>query len=460
MANSKFVDAYITPECVDVTSDVDAVNKIIDLRLNSIGAPDYDIQVFLYDTTTGQFDIDISQYVLSDQGGTVKWDSTAPIPDSVTFNLAYDLQWGSDVVMIYALVRNLWYNRKRVYNDDTWIRFPMGQFIVTTPGYSDMDVSDYRSVTGYGRNYLLQTAPQDSYSFNVGSKYLDAVTTIFQAAGVLASGAALNTICDYPGDWSTKTLAQPLNYALGSTNFFLTIVNELLAASGVRNIYTQPDSGRWMIETMPIYTAQSPRWTFAGDDDPRAKDSDLDTKTVVMHSQQYNGDVYNIPNRWIFIQNGLTFAPKLSQYPDVPSDPAGGAGWYQVDNDTSQPVTQQIDPATGNPNPRWILKKYVAQSPSDQTTVARVIPEVVMLNASGQTDLATQGDQYVADALSAVETITINTTPWPVGRYFDIFYFIHSSLPYDSIRRCQAQSWEYELFGGDMVWNTRAVSVI
>jgi hypothetical protein len=81
-----------------------------------------------------------------------------------------------------------------------------------------------------------------------------------------------------------------------------------------------------------------------------------------------------------------------------------------------------------------------------------------MLDASGQKDLKTQGDKIVADALASVETISINTTPWPVGRFFDIFYFIHSALPGDSRRRCQAQNWEYDLFGGDTVWSTNAVS--
>jgi hypothetical protein len=179
----------------------------------------------------------------------------------------------------------------------------------------------------------------------------------------------------------------------------------------------------------------------------------LDTKTVVMHSQSYSGDVYNLPNRWIFIQNGLNFQPKLATYPQTPGgpDPALGGGIYQVDNDSSQSSTQANDPNVLN-------HVYVSQPPSDQTTIGRVVPVVVMLDASGQKDLKTQGDKIVADALASVETISINTTPWPVGRFFDIFYFIHSALPGDSRRRCQAQNWEYDLFGGDTVWSTNAVS--
>jgi hypothetical protein len=99
----------------------------------------------------------------------------------------------------------------------------------------------------------------------------------------------------------------------------------------------------------------------------------------------------------------------------------------------------------------------VAQPPSGQAFVGRVIRSSQYLTASGQADLKTQGDAIAQAAMMQAEQINLATTPWPVGRNFDVFYFWHEDLPFDPQRVCQAQSWTLPLWGGTMAWQANVV---
>lgn len=420
MAES-FADQYVEPVTLDLTDDSQRLAALMAIRrLNSL--PEYRVQVVQVnaDGTTVQ---DLTRYVVKAENDSshVKWDCAQNVPGSLVFNLKYDLVWGSSIVMVYQLIRSVPYNIVQGYLPEVYIRFPIGQFVVTTPGFADLDSADYHEVTGYDKNYLLQTALSDAYAFSATSNFGDAVRKLFQGSGVIASTAFLASVCDYPGDWPSKVLGVPLNFTPDTTDNYLTAINQLLAKSGMRAIYVQPN-GRWLIETLPVPSTQSTRWQWAGSDGGRATDDDLGLKAVVMHQQSYNGDVWNVPNQWVFVQQGLTFQP------------IEGSGQYTVNN--------------------------VGTAPSGQAIVGRVIRSTQYLNASGQADLKTQGDAIVAAQLAQAEKISLTTTPWPVARQFDVFYYLHESLPLEDIRRLQAQSWTLPLWGGLMSWETNAVNVI
>jgi hypothetical protein len=424
-----FVNTYTPPLVVDPVDTTDAVAKMFAIR--RAGTPiEYGIQVFHLNATgviTGSGDI-TPLVNASDSAASVRYDCTADVPMSINLQISSDepIVYGSDRLHVYALLRSSNYNRINGYEQKAWLRFDLGYYIVTTPGWDDMDVTDLVSVTGYGLGYLLQKSPNDSYSFAAGANLGASVTTLLRGAGVLAVTDALATICDYPGDWSPRLLVQPMNFPLGSVDDYITAINQLLAASGQRGIYSQMN-GRWMIEPIPTVTSQATRWLFAGSEDPLVSQNDLDAKTVLMHSQRYSGDVHNIPNQFIFIQDGLTFQPGFDGHTD------GSSGLYVLNN--------------------------LDTPPAGQSLVKAVLPDVVTLNALGQADLKTQGDAYFADQLASVETIALTTAPWPVARHYDVFNFVHAALPFSSNRRLQTQSWEYFLFGNPTTMATKAVSL-
>lgn len=421
-----FAPAYVPATTVDLASDADRLVALQAMR-RSNSAPVYEAQAFL--VASDGSTTDLTQDLVKTTDGQVEWDCTGDVQGDATFGLTSALQWGSDVVSLYQLIQSRAYNLQAGYNADAFIRFPLGHYVVTTPGYDDLDINDYRKITGFSKNYLLQSGLIDAYPFAAGPMhpYKDAVQSLFRAALVpnfMDAGATLDTVCDYPQDWAAKTLATPVNFTPDVVDSYLAAINQLLKASGMGNLFVQPN-GRWKIDDIPIPATQSPRWRWTGSGvgDPydRITATDVAGKTVLRHQQQYSGDVWGVPNQWVFIQNGLTFQP------------IEGSGQYTVNN--------------------------VGTPPSGQNLVGRVVRSTQYLDASGQADLTAQGDAIVAEALGKAEQISLQTTPWPIARQYDVFYFLHKALPFDSMRRLQVQRWTLPLWGEPMAWETNAVSI-
>lgn len=411
-----FADTYVDPLVADPTNDADAVARLFAIQ-RSHTTPEYSVQAFQADIT-GARGLDLSASLVVNTADTARWDCTQDVNGNVglTLDSGLSLQWGADIVAVYQLVRSVEFNQLYGYRADVWQRFAVGHFVLTSPGFDDMDAADVRGVTGFDKNYLLQNQPTDSFSFAAASTYKAAVQSVFLAAGLIT--ADLSEVCDFPGDWPAKTLPGPVSYPLDGSISYLSIVNDLLKASGCRPLFGQP-SGRWMVQYIPTVATQPLRWSWAASEDPSVTDGDLDSRIVLHHQSRYQGDVHNLPNQWVFVQAGLTFEPTGSD---------GSAGRYIVNN-TMAP-------------------------PSDQTTVGRVLRSTQFLPASGAADLIKQGDAIVATALSQVEKISLQTAPWPAARHYDVFQLTHAALPSSAQRRVQAQGWTLPLWGGPMSWDT------
>lgn len=417
------LDTYVEPVCVDVDDDVATLTEL------SQGTEplEYSLQAFEVDAT-GAVLQDISPYLVNpdDNSDELSYDCNSNVPNDAHFTLSaeIDLTWGSSIVALYQLIRSDEYNTAHSLTPGAWLRFPLGQFVVTTPGFDNLDASDVRTVTGYGKNYLLQSSPSDALSFDAGTLYRTAITTVLRAAEVLGETQPLAERVAYPGSWSTKTLRTPHNYPLGDQTH-LDIVNDLLKSSGCQQLFTAVD-GTWVIKSIPKPARQALRWRWAASEDDTLSDSDLDAKVVLFGQSSYSGDVWNATNQWNFVQSGLDFPPGADGATD------GSSGLYQVNN-TSVP-------------------------PTDQTSVRRIVTKTVVLDAAGQDDLVKQGDAFVTKELSQAEKIEITTDPWPAARHFDVFQITHQALPAGSVRRVQTQSWHLPLWGQPMTWETNAVA--
>lgn len=384
---------------------VDIAGNILEDLTPYIGVADVD----------GQGENQLSNLSLNDP--SVSFDSTAELPESFNFALlARTLQWGNDIVSVWALLSS------DDYNDGQWYGFPRGHYVVTTPGSDDLNDPDVQAVTGYSKNVLLQKQPTDTYAFAVGSLVIDAVTQLFIDAGLISSGGTLGDLgISFPGDWSTKTFAQPYTAALGSGGTVVSIINDVLASSGCQPLVLTPN-GSWQILDALTPTSQGLAWRWAGDADPyNLADPGFPNNSVVLDSGQgYAADVFGTFNRFVFVQDGLDFTP------------VEGSGQYTVDNLTN--------------------------GPSAQSTMGRVVPTVILLQAIDQDDLVTQGNTYVTKQYASAEKITLATESWPIAWYYDVFQFSSTSLPMTPIRRVQAQSWQETLTGTDpMSWTTYVV---
>lgn len=410
---------WVTRSTIEPSSDAEALDWLDTIRRTD-QAPQFSIQAYVaqVDGTLGD---NVSQFLVRGPDATVVWDCTQPTPGGLRLGMSAerDLIWGNDILAIYQLQRSREANAILGLPLDSWMRFAVNHFVITQPGLDDLDMADVRQLVGYDKNYLLQNQPGDSFAFDAGSLYKEAVEAVFVAAKV--ASVHLSEVCDFPGEWATKTLPadQPMNYPMDDNLRFLDIVNDLLKASGCRPVYTQPN-GRWLIELIPKPATQTLRWRWSGSRTEGVTESDLDAKVSMRHSNRYAGDVWNVPNRWIFIQDGLNF------------EPVEGSGQYTVDN--------------------------LDQPPSGRSYVGRIVRSVQYLQASGQDDLVKQGDEIVQAQLAQAEQIDLTTAPWPIAGHFDVFQYRHVALPLQPRRRLQAQSWVLDLWGAPMTWRTYAVS--
>lgn len=424
MATTDIGTPYTPRSTLDGSNTFIALAYFTQVSLSN-STPAYSNMFWLVDESE-RFLEDITPYVVvnSSNTPTVKHDSTT---DGVqtTLNFTYrrpdELKWGSARIKVFMLVQC------DGVSSGQWFRFPRGVYVVTSPN-RDLQDSISREVTGYDKLSLLMSEQADSMSWNAGTFYQDAVADCFIAAGLINSRGDFGTIANSSGGWADKQIpsGQFRSYALnGAAQTYLSIINALLADSGEQNLFTD-FNGTFQVADLPTPGDDALVWTWVADQAAQASvtSGDYRGKAVLRAGRTYNGDVYNQPNQFVFIDTNLTFTPTHTD---------GSDGMYVVDNFTIPP--------------------------SDQITVGHVITHHEFLDASGTADLIAQGDSFVTKALSAIETISFSTSPWCVGWHYDVFLYADSALPGPfNTRRLQAQSWTLPLTGAPMEWETNVVS--
>ena len=395
--------------CATVADRLAALEQIA-----ACAAPRYSAQLWRVDAS-GQILEDLTPWLLtravggstSPTAAAVTHDSTAEVSGRLGVTITRELAWGVDRVQPVLLARPD--DAPINGNPDAWWSFPLGQFIVTSPGNDNMDHPDRYVVTGYDPCYLLQNDPVQSFAFAAGSAYGTAVRAVLIAAGIIGSGDPIDKVCDFPPGWYSRTLSKPLNFPLGGGANYLQVINQVLAPSSCRNLYADPFTGRYVIETVPTPATQPLAWRWAGGNTAYSADLGYPQRKIVLYGrQQYNGDAYNRVNQWVFVQSGLTFTP------------IEGSGRYTVNDE------------------------------DEQARVGRIIRKTVTLTADGQTDLTTQGDKIATDDKAKQETVVLQVAPWPAARHFDVFQYTHPALPNGTLRRVQAQQWTLPLNGAPM----------
>jgi hypothetical protein len=328
---------------------------------------------------------DISADVVT---GTVRRDNLATVHGTVDLTVTRSLAWGRDRVRPYMLLSS-------ATAGVSLARFNLGVFLLTTPSTPLTETPITYAVTGFDQLNLLQDSIGDSYSVALGANVLTSVRAALTAAGVTAP-----VLLDSAA--STAVLSSVLTFPLTSSSSptWIQVVNGLLASVNYWGIWTDWDGA---FRSGPYVTpaARAPEWTFTV--------GDLVTG-VVATERTVTNDVWNAPNWWRFIQNGLTSAP------------VEGAGQYTVQN--------------------------VTAGPSAQGSVGRTVhAPVVFLDAVDQASLVSQGDRVVAAALRSTEIITTKLSPFPIAWHQDIVAYVDAAL--GGSRKASCRSWALPLGGAD-----------
>lgn len=375
------------------------------------------------------------------QTPSVTHTSTDTTPGVLTFGSTRTMAWGADIVRPSQLITCHFRPIVNPLGTDLAVgdvvRFPLGAYIVTSPE-NDMQADVTYDVTAYDKIYLLKADIGDTFPANSGTTYNNRVMQLMKLAGIpdVDDGTLhLNpAVVRFPSAWGTKTIPVDKDQVWpsdDSNNFqYIDVINELLKASGCRPLYTDRD-GVFAIEETPKPETQSPLWTFSRT--ATSWDPDFERREVVLSDGSVHAnDLWGVPNRFLFIQSGLTFDP-------VASD--GSDGKYVIDNAPSD--SKHYRPGSDQ---------------SAETGIGRIIRSVQHLSASGQTDLITQAEAIFTDLFADAETIQIATAPWPCAGHYDVFRYADANLPRVDSRKVQAQSWELPLDGiGNMTWNTSVV---
>jgi hypothetical protein len=372
-----------------------------------------------YDFSLSRVDIngnvleDLTPYVLR-ASAHVERDCTATVHGTIGFQIAKELVWGKDMVapVFYEWAPNVF--------SGVAYAFPLGVFVATTPE-RNLDPFQPFDVTGYDKNYLLQSTVGNSWQLAAGLTYKAGLEALLVLAGAIPNVSPWGQWYNWNGDWATKTTPIDLVYPLSDSSqwTYIAIANELLKASGQMPLFTD-EFGKYTVAAQVPAATQANSWAFAADQNAFSPAGFPTTSaTVTTDVRTVTRDVWNVPNQWVFIQQGLTFAP------------VEGSGQYTVNNTTTPP--------------------------SDQTTIGRIIRTVQYLNASGQTDLRTQGDAIVQAQLSQAEKIDFSSAPWPVAWHYDVLQYSDSNLPSTPVRKVQAQKWSLPLIGNPQTWETLVV---
>jgi hypothetical protein len=145
-----------------------------------------------------------------------------------------------------------------------------------------------------------------------------------------------------------------------------------------------------------------------------------DEYNIVAESRTSDEDVFDVPNWWRFVMNGLTAAPVEG--------------------------TNQYTYIDGNPG-------HATSYPNRQ----RYIKSINFIDAADYPTLVASAQVTIDSDLSPAATFNVSTSPFPLAWHFDQILYADPNLP-NLYNRVQAQSWELALDGtADSTWIWEAI---
>lgn len=177
---------------------------------------------------------------------------------------------------------------------ESWIEFPMGIFLLSSPSRNSTLSGESRSVTAYGLTQIIHDDKFTStYTVPSGELVTDAVASILSSSGIV----------DYNVQGSDKTVARDIQFAIGSKK--IDAINHLLSTINYTPIYDD-ENGYF---TSTLYRSPTDRPV-----DYVYKD---DNKSVILHGVEEELDLFNVPNVFVVVRTNPEETPLKSQYTNI-----------------------------------------------------------------------------------------------------------------------------------------------
>lgn len=336
---------------------------------------------------------DISDDLVS---GSVARNLNATIHGTCSLRITRELRWGVDLVRPFMVLSD----------GAVSVRFNTGVYCPTTPDRVIGETPETWEVQGADRLHLLNEPVGAEYTVAAGTTYRAAAEAVFAAAdltGYLIEGAAADATLPTGKTWLLVGIDQADPDQTTTPVTWLRILNDLQRQWNGRAVYCDAE-GRFRLEAYREPSTRAPDFTF-----------DADTsETIVGEQRRIVGDVWAIPNRWIF---RWTNAPEGTATADLS---------YAVDN--------------------------LADGITSQSVRGRIKRAVIDYEAASRSALVALGDARVARDLRSMTRYELPIGPFPCAGHADVYQYRDAAAGVD--RKVQQISFDLDLLGADtrMTW--------
>lgn len=239
---------------------------------------------FRYDLLS-KYEVKIGELLAADAGNSINFNSLADIKRTGTFTFKetglQDVDWLNDRVQPVFILK---------MPDGNYIEWPQGVFLLSSPTRKD-NYGIWREIEAYDASVILREDKFDNrYRITAGTKYVDAITTILNSAGI----RKIN-ITDLSGVVSIDK-----EFEIGTTK--LETVNLLLSEINYTSIW---------VDTYGYFTSKPYILPSDKETEYEYKTNDL---SIVFEGATNELDLFNVPNKWIVTASNPEKTPLVSKY--------------------------------------------------------------------------------------------------------------------------------------------------
>lgn len=205
-----------------------------------------------------------------------------------------------------------------------WIEWPLGIFLLSSPRRQDENKKIKRLIEAYDASLIIKEDKfVDRYKIASGTKYIDAITTILNSAGIWKIN-----ILDHPG-----TLAVDKEFEIGTTKLYA--INELLAAINYTSLWVD-ENGYFVAHPYVLPSNREHEYEY--------KTNDF---SVILPGSAEELDLFAVPNRWVrYVSNPDRSSILRSEYTnDMSTSPTSTVNRGRVIVDI-EPVEDIYDQTT------------------------------------------------------------------------------------------------------------------
>ncbi|WP_163102247.1 hypothetical protein [Peribacillus alkalitolerans] len=225
--------------------------------------------------------------------GEVSMDSLADIKRKARFTIKDDgsINFFSDRIQPFVEIEIPTLRRHSEMIPKSWIAFPLGIFLLSSPTRKDQTNGVFRDVDAYGGLVILRDDKFDStYVIPSGTKVYDAIIALLLSAG----------IASYNIEFTNAVLQRDIEFEPGKEKLYA--VNELLR----------------QINYTPIYDDVNGIFTSAPYRSPAVKAIDYtyrdDDASVTFQGMEEVLDLFEVPNKWVVVCSNPEQTPIGSTY--------------------------------------------------------------------------------------------------------------------------------------------------